>query len=148
VSLELFLELKEALRAEWIRLQDVHAIFAGWFPLERYNDDWGDVDKKRRYIRIATGKEEKPDDTDFAEMTRMGNLYGEVDLVVKSRNNTIDGNGNAEIRVSDAFKAGLKYGEEKIEALHAGAIKSGLIARYTDPRPDYSPDPWGYVEQP
>ncbi|MFL2848532.1 MAG: hypothetical protein ACJZ8R_00075 [Pseudohongiellaceae bacterium] len=146
-TLNLFPELRDVLNQEWIHSQDVHAIFAGWLPLEPYNSNWGYVDKKRRYIRIATGKEETPNDNDFAEMDCMGNLYGEVDLVIKTRGNAIDGNGNAEIRVREAFKAGLMYGVPFIKELHSAAVKKGLIARDPSPKPDYSPGPWEYVEQ-
>ena len=86
MKIEIFPELRSAFSAEWIHLQDMHAIFAGWLPLEPFNGPWGNIDKQRRYKRISTGKEEKPAESDFVEMTRLSGLYGEVDLLIKTRN--------------------------------------------------------------
>ena len=94
-----FPELRSALSGEWIHLQDMHAIFAGWLPLEPFNGPWGNIDKQRRYMRISTGKEAKPAESDFVEMARLSGLYGEVDLLIKTRNDEIDGNGNAQIEL-------------------------------------------------
>ena len=147
MRIEIFPELRSALSAEWIHLQDMHAIFAGWRPLEPFNGPWGNIDKQKGYKRISTGKKGKPAESDFVEMARLSDLYGEVDLLIKTRNNEIDGNGNAQIRIKDAFKVGLKYSIPFIKDLHEACLKAGLITRDPVPQIDYSSGPWRIKEQ-
>ena len=65
-----FKELEDALDNEWISMQDICAIFAGFCPIEPYQSNYGRADPNRRYKRISDGEVVKLSQSDVKGINR------------------------------------------------------------------------------
>jgi hypothetical protein len=135
VSNGFFKELEDALDNEWISMQDICAIFAGFCPIEPYQSNYGRADPNRRYKRISDGEVVKLSQSDVKEIDRYLDKWAKSDFTnprtnpdAQVRDPRIIGGNDSEIRVRFAFKVGLGFRpmDERIYALYDAAIDAGL----------------------
>ena len=160
----MFKELRDHLSNEWISMQDICAIFAGFCPIEPYQPNYGRADPNRRYKRISDGEVVKLSQSDVKEIDNYLDKWAKSDFTNPRTNpdarvrdpRIIDGN-DSEIRVRFAFEVGLGFRpeEEKICALYDAAVDEGLLPEEPSinpfgfpvvPHPDYTAKPWKVKE--
>ena len=76
----MFKELRDHLSNEWISMQDICAIFAGFCPIEPYQPNYGRADPNRRYKRISDGEVVKLSQSDVKEIDRYLDKWAKSDF--------------------------------------------------------------------
>jgi hypothetical protein len=131
VSDDFFPELRNILDAQWIVIADACALFAGWCPLGDFDGgSYGGPNTVRQYKRVATGEIAVPSEKDFAEMRMFQNKWIESDFDIQLKEPWIlygDGVSHA-CSVTDAFKVGLGWRDERIDNLYDAAVEAKIIA--------------------
>lgn len=131
-----FKELEDALDNEWISMQDICAIFAGFCPIEPYQSNYGRADPNRRYKRISDGEVVKLSQSDVKGINRYLDKWAKSDFTnprtnpdAQVRDSRITDGNDSEIRVRFAFEVGLGFRpeEERIYDLYDAAFDAGLL---------------------
>ena len=131
MSDDFFPELRNILDAQWIVIADACALFAGWCPLgDFYGGSFGGPNTVRQYKRVATGEIAVPSEKDFAEMRMFQDKWIESYFDIQLKEPWIlygDGVSHA-CSVTDAFKVGLGWRDERIDNLYDAAVEANIIA--------------------
>ena len=130
MSDDFFPELRNILDAQWIVIADACALFAGWCPLGDFDGgSFGGPNTVRQYKRVATGEIAVPSEKDFAEMRMFQDKWIESNFDIQLKEpHVIYGDGvSHQCSVTDAFKVGLGWRDERIDNLYDAAVEANII---------------------
>lgn len=131
-------ELEDFLTNDWIKVADACAIFAGWVPLDSYVPEYtyNNANGPRQYLRLEDGKKVKPNESGFREIRRIQKKWLNREWNYLTRNpGVVDQDPlNEEIRVNDAFQAGLALKIPRVMMLHDKALKAGIFQGASSPQ--------------